>query len=673
MKKLAGVLVLAVMTVVVGSFFLSDLLLESQPSESQSSEYFFDIVEDYPWVRYALRQQSEKELLYYHQITQLYETDERIGFTLLGAQWIEEYIIEEEGRALSLLVDMSEHDPEIALRVTQAIWFQNGISSIELGIMEDVLAMAEQDIQLTKNVTSASWFFFSRVVKVEKVVTLMKDMPRDLALSVSQASWFLSDPTIPEKTLQELITLYHEEKDLALNLSTVIQSRDFELLQHVTRLYSEDRELADTFFLHNPFSRENFITLSHLSRIAEFDGELAHSLNGELTQDRIQIIASMADIYSYDYDLGDFAKENFGSNRVALRYMQKVLEVEEFEPEFLERVALFVSVNPEFVYEDRIEPYRYHLLTQIISELPLETAQVYKNLIFVTCSVYGSRFYLWQDSEYGALEGWSSDKQLFDLEREAVMNLLNFLIEKNEEGVLVTDLRMESNDYLYGVLDIPFTYLVNYDGTAAETSLDELGTSFALTTIYNINTLEERFAVVQEQLSQMGQVDYACNNPVVDLILEEGEEQDVLFLYFSVKNWKTGGCVDQTMHTRMDSIVMGISTTTMHWAAPESAHLYPAYIPTSSIMEKIQSDPGFYGNPFMYKGFLAPCDEAGFKDNLDRKTETVSIYDQQAEREVGLFSKTTGRLIYDEKVVLLVLIGVGVLLFIVADTLRMIK
>jgi len=686
MKKSIGILILIIAVLALGYFSLSSL----RSPESYSEEYFLDTINDYPWVRYAHNHQSEKELFYYQQLTFLYSINERIGFTLMNIQWVKDYITEEEARALALLVDISKLDSEVGLNIAQTVWFQMGISPSKVDIMEHVLMITEKDVQLAKNVTSASWFFIAREYKIQEMVETISGMPLDLALPISEAPWFISDVTLSEsKTVQELITLYDVDKDLALELSRVYQSRDVEALQYITRLHSEEKELLDSFFEYNSLTRETFLALSGLSQIAEFDRELAYSLVGELTQDKIQIITSLADIYSHDPDLGNLAHEKFGNNRVALRYIQKVLEVDEVEPELLEVVAVFVVANSEFVYEDRIEPYRYHLLTQIIAEFPLDTAQSYKNLIFVTCSVYGNRFYLWQNDEYGTLEGWSSDRQLLDLEKKAVMDLLHFLTEKNEEGALAVDLRIESHEYLYGVLNIPFTHLVNYDGTTVGASceeleaepssepeaepLPELGTSFVFATIYNINTLEQRFTIVQEQLRHTESVEYTERNPVVDLILEEGEERDVTFLYFCAKNWELGQCLDQAMHTRMDSIVMGISTTTMHWTAPESAHIYPAYIPSHAIVEKLQDDPAFYGNPFMYRDFVAPYDKAGFKTSIDRDIESIKIYDVQADRKINLFNKSQEQLIYDEKVLLLVLVGIGVMVIIVADMLKIIR
>ncbi len=683
MRTAAPVIIL----LVIGYFLVTVL----RSPESYDRSYFLQVVDDYPWVRYAQKHRSQKELSYREEIVFLYSADKRIGFALLNIEWLKDYITDDEARALSILASVAGKDPETALSISQTVWFQRNISPLELDILEQTLLLAERDVQLAKNITSASWYFIATESRIQEMVRTVGDMPVDLALSVSAAPWFTSDPTLSESgTVQELITLYSMDRNLALSLSEIYQPRDFRILQYITELYLEDRELSEEFFQFNTLSRESYLALSDLSRLYEFDKELARSLTGELTQDKIQIIASLADIYSHDPDLGEFASATFGSNRIALRYIQKVLEVEHVEPPLLERVALFITTNSEFVYEDRIEPYRYHLLTQIIAEFPLETAQSYKNLISVTCSVYGSRFYLWQNSEYGKLEGWSSDRKLLDLERDAIMKLLHFLIEKNEKGVLATDLRMEPLEYLYGVLDIPFTYLVNLDGTTVETTHpleegssdyereaepthDERGTSFVFAIIYNINTLDERSELVQEKLYQIDEMKYEYHNRVTDLILKEGEKRDVLFLYFSAKNWELGKCVDEAMHTRMDCIVMGISTTIMHWTAPESAHVYPAYIPSNKIAEKIKSDPRSYGNPFVYRNFIAPYDRAGFRSSLDWDIEIVEIYDPQTDERVNLFSKSEEKLIYDEKTLIIVLVGLAVIVFIVADTLKIMK
>ena len=685
MRKLLGVAAGAIVVLVVVYLSFSTSLFTLDSEEEQTEKYFLEVIDDFPWVRYAHRNQSEKELSYYDEITYLYSVNKRIGFSLLNSEWIKDYILEDEARALSLLVDISKKDSEIALSVSQTLWFQNGISPTDLDIMENILDITEHNIQLARNVTSANWFYIGSVVKIEEMVRTIRDMPLELALSVSEAPWFSSDLTLSElRTVQELLTLYDIEKDFAVYLPQIYESRYFGALQQVVTLYKEDRELADAFFEYNTYTKESFLALSGLSRISQFDRVLAESFVGELDQNNLQIILSLADIYSTSEDMGNFASENFSNNRAALRYIQKVLEAGDVDTELMEKVIVFVTANPEFVYEDRIEPYRYHLLTQIISELPLDTAQVYKNLIHVACSVYGSRFYLWQYTEYGVLEGWSSDRHLEDMEKEAVLNLLKYLIEKNEQGALVTDLRIESREYLYGVLDVPFSRPVNLDGVVTEGGVsftgivvetvdEEPGTYYVLTTIYNINTLERRFKMVQEKIREMNQIEYEYTNPVVDLILKEGEERDRLFLYFCARNWELGKCVDHTMHTRMDSIVMGVSTTTMLWSAPETAHMYPAYIPSNSIAEKIQSDPVSFGNPFMYKGFIAPYDAAGFEDSLERDIDVVRIYDQQAERDVGLFNKMEERIIYDEKVLLVVLIGIAIIAVVLADMFRIMR
>jgi hypothetical protein len=670
MRKLTITLV-AIAVIVLGYVSITSLNF-SLPSSSD--DYFLTEVKNFPWVKYGFRQNSERELSYYNQITYLYSLDRRFGPNFLNTDWIREYITPDEASALGILVDIAGVDTEIALRVSQTSWFQNKISSIELTIMGDILTLARRDLEVARNVTGATWFLLTQETKVMEGVHAMKDIPLDLARAISGTRWFGYDQTLSEtSTVDEFNYLYSVDENLALTLVTEYQARDYPALKNFTTLYRENREMVDHYLQLNSITRTSMLAISNISRIAAYDRELSESLIGELTQDKFQIISSLADIYTINQTMGEFASKTFQNNRIALRYMQKLLEVdhETFDPEIIERVGLFVITNPEFVYEDRIEPYRYHLLTNLLSDLPLETAQNYKNLIFVTCSIYGNRFFLWHNSDYGTLEGWSSDKTLEELERRAIIHLVRFLIEKNEKGDLVCDLRLECQDYLYGVLDIPFTHLINYDGTTVETSRKDGGTSFVLTIIYNISTLENRFDILQEELMEEQPLSYS--NPLVELIKEEGKERDTIFLQLCQKNWKLGACLDQTLHTRMDCIVLGISTTTMQWTAPESAHIYPAYLPSTIITEKIQGDPHTYGNPFMYKGFIAPYDEAGFKNSLDRSIETVKIYDIQADKEIGLFNKTEDRFIFDEKIIALVVIGIAILAVILADTFRIIK
>ena len=669
-KVILGIFALAylsgVFTLVLGHF----LNPESSPSEPQKIPNFIDEVEKYPWVRDAQRQQGGKELQYYGQITCLYSVDNRIGLNLLHAGWLKDSITEEEAGALRLLVALSEEDSEIALSVSQSTWFQKGISSDELALIENILALSEENVHVAKNITSSNWFIITGTHKVNEMISSVMDMPSDLALAVSFAPWFTSDASLSwGESLQELTTLYNQDKNLAVNLPFMCLPEDFDYLQQVNKVYSTDKELAELFFQYNTLSRENFLVFSDLSRIHAYDKGLAYSLVDNLEQDKIQIISSLADIYTFDPAIGKLARENFGDNKCALQYLQKVLEMGVVKPELLKQAALFCSDNPEFVYEDRIEPYRYHLLTEILSEIPSEKAQEYKTLIFVTCSVYGNRFYLWQNAEYSTRNGWAYDECLLDLERDAVITLLNFFIEKNDKGLFVVDLREQSLEYLYGLVDIPFTHFVNCDGTLAEAIPEEQGTGFVFATIANIDTLSQRFEKVKTRLQHTDDVQYTYSNSLVKLILEQGGERDRYFLSFCAKNWEVGACISHALHTRMDSIVVGISTTTMHWTAPETAHMYPAYIPTDSVAEKIQADPDAYGNPFVYKGFTAPYDKAGYRDYVGNDIETVEIYDPQAERKVNIFHREEG-IITDK--MLVVVVG-AVIIFVVAGTLRIVK
>jgi hypothetical protein len=659
MKKVVlGIFALAylsgICTLVLGHF----LQPSSEAPEVQVSTYFFDELESYPWVRHGRRFQNEKELTGYRNIVHLYSVDRRFGSNFLNAEWIKDYLTEEEAHILTVLVAVSDKDSEIAVNISQSTWFQKEISSDEVALMEKLLYLIEENGYVAKNVTSSNWFIITGTSKTDQVISTLMEMPTDLALAVSFAPWFKSDASLSwGNLLHELITLYSWDTNLAVNLPSLCVPQDFENLCHVNVLYAADRGLADQFFMDNTLSRESFLTLSDLSRIAAVDSELAHSFGDSLNQEDILTISFLADIYTVDPEAGRLAREKFIHDMNVLQYMRNVLQTGAVELEILEEGALFVSDNPEVICNDRIEPYRYHLLTEILSVIPPEKAQEYKDLIFVTCSVYGNRFYLWQNEEFNTRNGWAYDGDLVDQEKHAVIELLTFFIQKNDEGALIVDLRHQSSSYLYGLVDIPFTHLVNCDGTLVEAVYKEQGTGFVFATISNIGTLEQRFEKVHTQ-QQADLVAHTYTNPLVDVILEEGDKRDCMFVYFCSRNWETGNCTNHTLQTRMDSIVMGISTTTMHWTAPETAHIYPAYIPSNSISMKIQADPDLYGNPFVYMEFVAPYDEAGFRDSLDRDIEAVEIYDLQKEKKVNLFQKTERSLTPREKTLLLV-VGVA--------------
>ena len=669
MRKLViGILILAylsgILTWVVGSF----LVPPPNPSAPLTEERFTEEVKGYPWVKNM--DKNGKEQLYYKELTYLYSVDSKIGSNLLNTDWLKDSVTEEEAHVLNLLVALADEDSGITLSVSQSVWFQKRISPDEFALMEKMLHLAQKDVYLTRNITSSNWFFITGTHRVDEVITTVMDMPPDLALAVSSAPWFKSSPSLSEfKAVPELINLYDQNNNLAVTISFLYEIGDFESLQQVNALYATDSELADLFFQYNVISRDNFITLSNLSRIAQIDRTLAYSLVEPLTQEKSRIISSLASIYTTDFEMGEFASENFGDNRVALQYLEKVLEVGTYEYGILEYTAGFVTDNPEFVYEDRIEPYRYHLLTAILSELP-DQAQEYRNLIFVTCAVYGNRFYLWHDSVYNTRNGWAYDEKLCDEEKNAVIELLTFIIEKNEQDALFVDVREVDYNYLYGLVDIPFTHEVHVDGTILEPFQDESGTGYVQAALYNISTLRERHEKVRKEYQNTEQI-FGYTNSLTELILKEGENQDKMFLYFCAKNWVLGECVLHSVSTRMDSIVLGISTTVMYWSAPDVAHLYPAYIPSRTITEKVQAAPDMYGNPFVYKGFIAPYDEAGFRDSLDRKIDIVKVYDPQKEGNVDLFVRPEERLTREE--ILVIIAGCAVAVVIGARAVKAVK
>ncbi|MBU7033142.1 MAG: hypothetical protein HXS53_11455 [Theionarchaea archaeon] len=660
-KVIICILILAyasgILTIVFGHIFQP---ISSQ-LESESTDYFVDEVRQYPWVQAAYAQGNTTELLYYKHITFLKSIDQRIGFNLLYASWIKDSITEEEGQALQLLVECSKENSDIVLHITQSAWFRKGIGIEEITLMKEMAALSRENIFLSRNIASSNWFIFTRREKVEDMLDTMVNIPSDLSLAISFSPWFKSEIAVSEsEVIPELIKLHSYDQKIAVNLSMIIQSSDLESLQCLISLYENDRELIETFFMNNMLSREYLPLIYDLARIAPHDRDCALELSGPLSEYSRRKMSSMGAIFSVDPVIGAFALKNFGENLGALRYVEKVLEVEVLDQDHLYTTGIFVIDNPEFIYEDRIEPYRYHLLTEILLVFPPEITREYSDLIFVTCEVYGNRFYLWKNGEYTTENGLSYDRRLDEQEKEAVIELLTYFIEKNEQGQLAVDLHSVSQEYFYGLVDIPFTHVIRLD-SLFEAIHQEQGTAFVTATISNIHSMEKRFEKLLVSSQDMDHMEYSFTHPLVDLILEEGDERDQMFVYLCAKNWEKGSCMHHTLHTRMDSIVMGISTTSMYWTSQESAHIYPAYIPSDSIIDAIIADTGKYDNPFRYKEFIAPYDEAGCEDLLDRHIESVDIYDQKVEKKINLFEEPTRNILHDVRIQVMILACTSIL------------
>jgi hypothetical protein len=665
-KLMAGVIILAyvsgILTLVLGH------LLHSSPSpESDVKDQFIDTLKELPWVNHG----GTQEALYYKEITYLHSVDERIGKNLLKAQWLKDFVSHEEGRALQLLVALSE-DSSVAVNVSQSVWFQKEISLEECELLEVILTLLNQDNEIAKNISNSRWFFTTRTEKVHDTIDTLMGLPPDLGKAVSGAPWVTSD-SLPEfKAVQEFDSLYQQDKDLALNIVPVYRKGDYERLQQLNILYQTDNSLIDLVLKDTEdTTREHFLCMSDLSFIADFDEELAYSLAKNVTEDNIKMVASLAAVYAIDPDMGEFVYNNYGNNNCVLQYFQNVLKVEPIEPELLKKGAAFISENPEFVYQDRIEPYRYHLLTIILDEFPAEKIQEYKTLVYVTCEVYGNRYYLWKNAHYNTRNGWSYDKFLSDMEKNSVIELLTFFIEKNEQNTLVVDIQDQDPEYLYGLIDIPFDYLVKCDGTIMEAVHKEPGTGYVMATIYNIGTLDTRYEIVHKTLEKLHDTDLTYSNPLIELILEKGHKQDRTFVYFCAKNWELGSCLDHALHTRMDCIVAGVSTTNMYWKSSETSHIYPAYIPSAFIAKEISTNPHVYGNPFVYHHFCAPYDEAGFKEYLDSSIKAVEVYDPQLEKKIGIFYRAKEQVVSEGNTTKIIVVGAAVILIGAAGVLKL--
>jgi hypothetical protein len=398
-------------------------------------------------------------------------------------------------------------------------------------------------------------------------------------------------------------------------------------------------EFYERYFSVRPLTADTLSSFASLASIRVRDVALSESILDETPA----VLAHLDTISSRDDEAARFLFENFGPDERVLRFAAIYLTFRPLEnmPSLFES-CLFVYRNPEFVYEDTTEAFRYDLLVHALSVLPADDAYAYKSLLFEATRLYGNRFYEWDDLRNGRVYGWSSDRKLSPLEAEGFDALLTFLIRRNEEGSLATDIRLEKGEYLLALLDIPYEYLINYDGTIVENRGEEKGTYYIYAIVYNIRTLPAR---ARNLTSRMGKRDIEYHTALTDYIMESGGRKDVYYLLINSQNWDVASrrdekvCVHETYQTVMDAIAMGIAPSMMYWKSEETGHLYPAYLASPDLLRTIEENGAYWGSPLAYKGYISPYDSSGYRRFLARDIEYVSIYDHQAQTFVTIHSQ----------------------------------
>ncbi len=651
--------------VVVAIFLVAGCVDESREVESglcPDHPEIYNAMKEYPWVKWAARKGTMPEVGYMRDICTLADRDPSIAYRIMYAPWVGDFISKDEEMLLRTIMEISEYDTALARAVVDCWWVVDSLQSEEVEAVQKVHEILLRDRALAWTVVSSEWF--KTYITTEELDTLhmVADAPLEYALGISGEPWFSDFLTYEEVSLmRELETFYTYYPSLALEVielesSGVVTQENTSQIQKVNTLIREDAALFEALKIE-PLTAESWSAWASLSAIGIQDRTVAQSIRGRLTlpvqEAEVYCLENLAALFMNDRQLVDYLERNdylceFTQEKGHfLRFLAVLSDSNPFEDyEKAVKAAQFASQG--LVYEDPVEEYRYDLLYQTLQVVDPETLKLYLPLLKVSLTIYGERFYGWRLHNTDVVV-MSNDKYLSNLELSAYVNLLQFFMEGDQRGLFPTDVTQFTEEELYYLMDVPYEYFVNVDGTI--TSIESLssplmrGSEAILATARNILTLEERRETLQNQWG-----DYSFREkyledrgfPLLKEIKEEGELTDQLFVFVSGKNWEAPteeACVCHTYQSIMDLKSMGIPATMMYWYSGESAHLYPAYRAGDTILKKVREDPGKYKHPFMYGNFISPWDQAGYKDLKSRNILVVQIYDVPSRSFVSLWGR----------------------------------
>lgn len=614
-------------------------------------------IKEYPWVKWAARRGTTPEVTYVDYICTLADRSPASASLIIHAAWISDYVSENEAAFLKTVVDLSELDPSLAESVMGCWWTGDTLSEKELRSVNLIYAISVKSEHVASQVLSCEWFKTFVTAEEVTVLEILAEAPVEYSLTVLGKTWFCDFLTHEEVVaLQELRLLYDYSPQLVTEVTDLesfltIENTDVAQLHYVNRLIDKDPHLFECLEL-KPLTTESWRVWSSLSAIVNEDQQLGFALFERLprpveeshayfTENVTHLFLADSAFASYLEERGylqDFS-ENNGSVIRFLAVLSEFSPVDTYESAI--EAAHFASEG--LVYEDRFEKYRYHLLWQTVQAFPCETLSPYMSLIKVSLDIYGERFYDWTlfESDLTVLSG---DEWVNDLEFSTYVTLLDYFMDTD----LMVNVREMSEDELYYLLDIPYQYLVNRDGTitAMESTSSPLmrGNAAIFAIAHNVFTLEERRVTLLNLWEDTYLREKYLENglSLVKTIEEHGEDRDRLFVFVSAKNWESPteeACICHTYQSMMDLKSVGIPTTMMYWYSGESAHLFPAYIPGPFILNEVTTHPGEYGTPFLYKNFISPWDRAGYRDLKPGDILVVQVYDASSRSMVTLWGR----------------------------------
>lgn len=644
----------------------------------------YNAMKDYPWVKWTARRGTMPEVQYVEDICFLADIDPAIANRIVYAQWIRDYVSEREAQYLNIVVKFTRSDPEIAKQVVKSWWLSDTLQDKEIEAVSLIYNIYEKNNKLAEILITTQWFQSYITMRELKALKIIYEAPPELTLEIVHMPWFRDYLSYEEvevtKELIEFHTMYSERASDVINLSSFseIDQKNVNQLNVINSLIQKDSGLFETLQV-GPLTADNWSIWSSLSSIALLDEKFAVCIHDRLMDQSnpdpyaVENLAGLSNVnieFAYYLDETGYIDQLSEQNSQELRFLyvlSKFQLMEKQEYDSVINAAEFAS--GEFVYEDRFEQYRYHLLWHTLQEFEPLQLKKYHTLVKVSLEIYGERFYKWKvyDQEYQAL---SNDESLNNTEFTCYISLLNHFME----APLVTDINNISEDHIYYLLYIPYQYQINADGSI--TPLEELSSPLTrasaavLTTCHNILGLEQRNTILYTEWEdqELKKKYLRIQTPLTEQIIKNGKTRDKLFIFISEKNWESPteeACICHTYQSILELTSVGIPSTWMYWYSGEGAHMYPAYAPSEGILAEIEKDPDKYDNPFVYNGFISPWDKAGYKDLKSRDILVIQAYNVHTENLESVWGKPEGFLQTWWDVALLLLI-IGIVIFVTA-------
>lgn len=606
--------------------FLFLIILLILPEISSEESEVYQMIKDYPWVTWTVENNGEPESTYLNEILEIEERSKESAINIAQYGWIKDYITREEGEILESLYELSQY-PDVCKEVTSAIWLYYIVNERKKYTLELIYSISTIDEETVLELAKTTWFkllvtkteikFLEEMLFITKIdkefsrsILCIKNFRNMLSILDIKIYKSIEDIFLLDRELGKEIVEFYKEKELNEN--------DYLKLNNIYELMKRKPNFVKEY-LENGINDESLYILSSMSLIE--DEELfwrIYEISELKNAKKVEYLSKM----SKNKQITAFSIENYLENDTILRFLSICVENNIEDPL---RALEYILQNPEIVYENEYEAYRYDMLLFFFDEIPENEIKEKNEKVNAILDVYAPIF-------YDSFDGLSSNGELDSIEKEI---LLLIFYELSEEEP-------------YSQIFIPYEYSINLNWTISSVeNTQERGTFYIFNIYKNLSVLSFRRDRILRLWNENPNKYLKSFNELSEFIIERGNEKDKFFIFISNFNWEKvleykGNCNEHTYQTLMDCKALGIPCTYFLLEGKNCSHIYPAYKASESIIEEIERNSCFYGYPLIFKGYISPLDSAGFRKTIDENADTIKAYDFEKREEITLWKRGEG-------------------------------